>query len=451
MVGEWVNAHLSEVAMDTDRAFAMGPFGSNIRAENYQDSGVPVIRGTNLGQPGEPRFRSDEYVYLSEAKADELASSNAHPNDIVFVAQGTVGKVGIIPTDTDHRRFVLSQNLMKVTVNPDRADPLYVFYFFRSSLGQHEILSRVNPTGVPCISKPLSSLREFSIRLPRDIFTQRAIACVLGALDDKIEINRRMNRTLEAIARAIFKSWFVDFDPVRAKAEGRDSGLPKKFEDLFPDEFEESKHGEIPKGWKLWALPELITINPPRQLSKGAVAPYLDMAGMPTIGHAPDSWIEREFGSGMKFVNGDTLVARITPCLENGKTAFIDFLEDGEVGWGSTEYIVLRPREPIPPVFAYLQARSNEFRTFAIQQMTGSSGRQRVPSDSLSKYMFAAPTANSPIFATLGRIVNSFFDRVRSAMVQCRMLSGLRDALLPKLISGELQVADAERIVGRCV
>ena len=96
MEGDWIDARLSEIAIDEDRAFAMGPFGSNIRAENYQDSGVPVIRGTNLGKPGEPRFRPYEYAYISEAKADELSSSNAHPNDIAFVAQGTVGKVGII-------------------------------------------------------------------------------------------------------------------------------------------------------------------------------------------------------------------------------------------------------------------------------------------------------------------------------------------------------------------
>ena len=91
----------------------------------------------------------------------------------------------------------------------------------------------------------------------------------------------------------------------------------------------------------------MIEVNPPRILRKGDVAPYLDMANMPTQGHSPDKVIDRAFGSGMKFINGDTLVARITPCLENGKTAFVDFLKEGQVGWGSTEYIVLRPKPPI--------------------------------------------------------------------------------------------------------
>ena len=243
----------------------------------------------------------------------------------------------------------------------------------------------------------------------------------------------------------------MDFDPVRATAEGRDPGLPDHIAALFPSQFEESELGEIPRGWGLHALPHVLEINPSRQLSKGAVAPYLKMAGMPTQGHAPDSWIEREVGSGMKFRNGDTLVARITPCLENGKTAYVDFLKHGEVGWGSTEYIVLRPWEPIPSVFAYLLARSNEFRTFAVRQMTGSSGRQRVPAQSLVQYELVAPAVDSPVFTALGEAVNPLFERVRSAMQQCRTLAALRDTLLPKLISGELRVPDAERIVGRCV
>ena len=358
----------------------------------------------------------------------------------------------IIPTDTGHRRFVLSQNLMKVTVNPTRADPLYFFYFFRSPLGQHEILSRVNPTGVPCISKPLTSLREFSVRFPRDIVTQQAISCMLGALDDKIELNRRMNWTLEAMARTIFKSWFVDFDPVRARANGgQPPGLASHIAALFPGSFEDSELGKIPKGWKAFDLPDLIEINPTRRLAKGTKAAYLDMASMPTEGHCPESWIERDFGSGMRFMNGDTLVARITPCLENGKTAYVDFLKDNEIGWGSTEYIVLRPHEPIPAVFAYLLARSSDFRLFAIQRMTGSSGRQRVQADSLATYQLASPALDSKIFEAFEKAVNLYFMRIHFSMRETRILKDLRDALLPKLIAGDLRVPDAERIVERCV
>jgi type I restriction enzyme S subunit len=287
-----------------------------------------------------------------------------------------------------------------------------------------------------------------SIYYPKSLSEQQAIACILGALDDKIELNRRMNRTLEDIARAIFKSWFVDFDPVRAKAAGNQpKGLKPEIADLFPDSFEDSELGEIPKGWRIQSMPAVFEINPIRSLTKGTLAPYLDMASMPTQGPSPDSWVMREFGSGMKFINGDTLVARITPCLENGKTAYVDFLDDKKVGWGSTEYIVLRPKGSIPPVFAYLLARTDEFRSFAIQQMTGSSGRQRVPATSLEKYRIATPSINSPLFMYFGNLVLPMFERIKSAMLQARDLAALRDTLLPKLISGELPVPDAERFL----
>lgn len=298
-------------------------------------------------------------------------------------------------------------------------------------------LTQGNMNRIPVVAPPLKE--------------QHAIACVLGALDDKIELNRRRNRTLEAMARATFRSWFVDFDPVRAKAEGRaPAGMSKEIAKLFPAAFENTTLGTIPKDWRVCPLPEVFDVNPTRSLPKGTIAPYLDMANMPTQGPAPDAWVMREMGSGMKFINGDTLVARITPCLENGKTALVDFLPEEKVGWGSTEYIVLRPKGAIPPAFAYLLARGQDFRAFAIQQMTGSSGRQRVPADSLSKYNLVAPPSDSALFTHFGGIVTPMFEQITAGVAQSRTLAAMRDALLPKLISGELRVPDAERIVGRC-
>jgi hypothetical protein len=161
---------------------------------------------------------------------------------------------------------------------------------------------------------------------------------------------------------------------------------------------------------------------------------------MPTRGHTPDAVVDRPFGSGMRFMNGDTLVARITPCLENGKTAFVDFLEGGQVGWGSTEYIVLRPKLPLPSEFAYCLARSVHFRDFAIQSMTGSSGRQRVPAEALEHFLIA--TSPEPIARAFGRAVTPLFARASRAAEESRILAALRDALLPKLISGALPVPD---------
>ena len=205
-----------------------------------------------------------------------------------------------------------------------------------SPLQQRALAAYATGTTVAGISQ--KALRSVLITVPPSS-EQVVIGRVLGSLDAKIELNRRMNETLEAMARTLFKSWFVDFDPIRAKAESRDPGLPKPIADLFPARLIASELGETPEGWPVVTLPHVIDVNPTRPLPKGQVAPYLDMANMPTQGHTPDTVIDRPFGSGMRFVNGNTLIARITPCLEDRKTAFVDFLERWQIGWGSTEYL----------------------------------------------------------------------------------------------------------------
>ncbi len=295
-----------------------------------------------------------------------------------------------------------------------------------------------------------STSREDFYSLPVSVpplAEQRAIAHILGTLDDKIELNLRMNATLEEIAQALFKSWFVEFDPVRAKMERRDTGLPKDIAGQFPDRLVESELGAVPEGWPLSPLSELVTINPKRVLRKGVVAPYLDMANMPTRGHVPASVGDRPYGSGMRFSNGDTLVARITPCLENGKIAFVDFLGDGEVGWGSTEYIVLKPTTPIPDEFAYCLARSARFREFAVKNMSGTSGRQRVPATALSGFRIAVPPPG--VVTAFGRAARTLFATASASANQSRTLCVVRDTLLPRLVSGELRVRDAEEFAAR--
>ncbi len=319
-------------------------------------------------------------------------------------------------------------------------DPRFC-YFLLKSLD----LKRFNAgSGVPTLNR--NHIHPLPVRVP-PVPEQRRIAHILGTLDDKIELNRRMNATLEAMARALFRSWFVDFDPVRAKMDGRDTGLPREIADLFPDRLVDSEQGEIPEGWPLVPLPELIEVNPSRFLRRGEIAPYLDMANMPTRGHAPDSVVQRPFNSGMRFANGDALVARITPCLENGKTAYVDFLRGGETGWGSTEYIVMKSKPPLPGEFAYLLARSGRFREFAIQNMSGTSGRQRVPAAALAGFTIPAPPA--PVATAFGRTAQMFLRRARAAVDQCRVLANCRGALLPKLVSGELRVTGLEPARGR--
>jgi type I restriction enzyme S subunit len=246
-----------------------------------------------------------------------------------------------------------------------------------------------------------------------------------------------MNATLEAMARALFQSWFVDFDPVRAKLDGRTPvALDPASAVLFPEHLEDSPLGRIPKGWTAQPLPDAIEVNPRRTLKTGTIAPYLDMKNLPTRGHSAEEVIDREFSSGTKFQNGDTLLARITPCLENGKTGYIDFLEDDQVGWGSTEYIVLAPKRPLPPQFGYLLARSDALRTHAIQNMTGTSGRQRVPSECFNNFWLAVPPLD--IARRFDELTAPLMAKIKANSTESRILATLRDTLLPKLLSGQL-------------
>ena len=476
MAGEWQLAKIGDIA----ERVAMGPFGSSIKVETFVPSGVPVISGQHLR--GTKVDDKVGFNFVSESHAQRLRNANVQRGDVIFTHAGNIGQVAFVPESAQFERYVISQRQFYMRCNRDKILPEFVVAYFKTPKGQHSLLANTSQVGVPSIAQPVTYLRTIEIPLP-PLSEQRAIAHILGTLDDKIELNRRMSETLEAMARALFKAWFVDFEPVRAKAHlpsppgrrptevpkgrptevpkggdgGEGSAWPQHILDLFPDRLVDSELGAIPQGWEQVKLPDVIAVNPARPLRKDKVAPYLDMANMPTRGHTADDVIDRPFGSGMRFMNGDTLVARITPCLENGKTAYVDFLQDGQIGWGSTEYIVLRPKPPLPgkrpsalpEEFAYCLARSDGFREFAIQSMTGSSGRQRVPAESLSHYLLAAPSQQ--ISDHFGAIVRPLFARASIAAHESRTLATLRDTLLPKLISGGLRVQDAERFISEGV
>lgn len=420
--------------------YVRGPFGSALVRRELRTHGIPVYEQQHAIS-GIRTFR----FFIDEQKFKELSRFQVKPNDLIVSCSGTVGRISIIQPEDPVG--VISQALLILRPDTKRMLPKFLYYFLSTPEGQGALV-QASHGSVQVNIAPRAVVEQIEVPVP-SLSEQRAIVHILGTLDDKIELNRRMSETLEAMARALFKSWFVDFDPVRAKAEGRDPGLPPHIADLFPDSFEDSELGEIPRGWKVALLPTIIDVNPPRSLRKGEVAPYLDMANMPTRGHSPDVVSQRPFGSGARFMNGDTLVARITPCLENGKTAYVDFLLDGQIGWGSTEYIVLRPKAPLPTEYAYCLARSDAFRDFAIGSMTGSSGRQRVPVDALAHFLIPSPP--EPVARQFGSLIKPLFSRASAATQESRTLAALRDTLLPRLISGELRVKDAERCVAEVV
>lgn len=331
---------------------------------------------------------------------------------ILVSINGTLGNVGIY----NNENVCLGKSACYLNI-VENVDKQFVKYVLTSSLFQDYI--HIYATGTTIKNMGLKAMRDFTFKLPSPE-VQKQIADILSSLDDKIALNREMNKTLEAMAQTLFKSWFVDFEPFQ---EG---------------EFVESELGMIPKGWEVKPLPELIELNPRYSLKKGSEASYLDMANIPTDNARVNEVVIREFSSGSKFMNGDTLLARITPSLENGKTAFVDFLEEDEIGWGSTEFIVMRAKNPLPKEFTYFLARTDDFRNFAISNMSGTSGRQRVPNDCFEQYLMILPDVGT--CKKFGEFASSVIKKMQGNDLESKTLSTLRDTLLPKLLSGEIEV-----------
>jgi len=407
----------------------------------WTDSGYIVVRNQNIKSGrldlSAPSFTDAEHFAHRTRRAKPTSG------DIIFTREAPMGEVCMVPPGLE---CCVGQRQVLLRPNQKVVDGRYLLFALQSPQVQHEI-GWSEGTGSTVSNVRIPVLEALRIPTP-PLAIQRQVGAALGALDDRIELLRKTNATLESIAQALFKSWFIDFDPVRAKVEGREpEGMDAATAALFPAEFEESTLGMIPKGWRVGAVSDAVELNPPRSLGRGADARYLEMANAPTSGHRPTAQLGgRAFGSGCKFRNGDALLAKITPCLENGKSAFVDFLEDGEVGWGSTEFIVIRSRPVLPLYAAYLLARHQPFRQFAIQAMTGTSGRQRVELSRLAQFRLALPPTSSVALA-LEPSLKALQARIAANDEQSKSLAGLRDHLLPRLISGKLRLPEGQEQV----
>jgi len=410
MGGEWKTASVSQVASiyigGTPSRSVPEYWGGNIKWISAKD-----VTGCSS------RYIWETQESISELGLEKSAAKVLGKDTILITARGTVGAICMLAEP-----MAFNQTCYGL-VAKQNTDPAYLYYALKVSLraitaiSYGTVFNTITTTSFDTLEIPLPPLPE-----------QRAIAHILGTLDDKIELNRRMNQTLEAMAQALFKNWFVDFEPFR------DQGM------------QDSPLGKIPGGWKCVAVTEAIEVNPPRRLERGANAVYVDMSALPTASARILDIATRPYtGSGSRFANGDVLFARITPCLENGKTALVDFLSEGEIGWGSTEFIILGPKPPVGTGFIYCLTRHDDFRIHAIQAMTGTSGRQRVDTACFNYYWVAIPEAD--ILSRFEHQVKPWFQKMKANDDESRTLASIRDALLPKLLSGEIRVKDAEKFV----
>jgi type I restriction enzyme S subunit len=263
-------------------------------------------------------------------------------------------------------------------------------------------------------------------------------------LDDKIELNRRRNRTLEAMARAIFQSWFVDFDPVKAKAAGRTPpGLSPALAALFPDRFEDSPLGPIPAGWRVGNLGE-VAKNPRRGIGAEAIksgTPYIALEHMPRRSIALSDWTTADAIESNKFEfrRGEILFGKLRPYFHKVGIAPVD-------GVCSTDILVIVPKQPEWFGFCAEHFSSDAIIQHCDRTSTGTK-MPRTNWNDLARFVVAIPQRE--VAEAFTKQFKPIIDRIHQGIQESRTLAALRDALLPKLISGELRVPDAERIVGR--
>ena len=300
--------------------------------------------------------------------------------------------------------------------DPEKADARFVKYLFDAVL---KLQYRQFTQGAAQDNLSQAKLLALKFLVPDDVTEQTRIADFIATYDDLIENNSRRIQLLEESARLLYQEWFVQL--------------------RFPGHEQVKITDGIPEGWEPTLVPDVIDVNPRTPVEKGKEIWYVPMSSLSETAMTANraDFELRTKHTNVKFKKNDVLLARITPCLENGKTGYAYFLDEDEVACGSTEFIVLRGKR-LPSEFVYCLARSYPFRENAIKSMTGSSGRQRVQNSCFDKY--SVPLPPNSILEEFVQVVQSNFEQIRNLMTQNAKLAQARDLLLPKLMSGELTI-----------
>ena len=425
MAGEWQTLTIKDIA----EKVAMGPFGSSIKVETFVPEGIPIISGQHLH--GSRVDDAPGFNFISHEHAQRLANANVMRGDIVFTHAGNIGQAAYIPEASKFERYVISQRQFYMRCDRSKAIPEFITLYFRSPEGRHQLLANRSQVGVPSIAQPVTYLRTIEIPLP-PLAEQRAIAGVLGALDDKIEQNRQTAQALEGLARATFRAWFVDFEPVKAKATGADSfpTVPQHVFDSLPTRFVDSEIGLVPEGWEVKTICECISL---------------------TMGQSPPSEFYNESGEGLPFHQGVTdygfrfLTHRVY-CTTEGRIA-------------ESQDVLLSVRAPVGRInvadrrlvlgrgLAGLRHRSGR-QSFLLQQLCHAFAEEDAVGDGtiykavtkrfLEQMPLLTPSEQAQdAFENLARPLD---DLIAVCEVESRKLAETRDLLLPKLLSGQIRV-----------
>lgn len=381
--------------------------------------GVPVVRGEHLMPDGTISTNWDDYWFVAPEVSERYPKTVLALDDVVMSVRGTVGAFARV--GKEHVGAQISPNLIRLSPDPKVLVPRYLFYALRFPGIKEAILGGVASSAVPALKA--SDIKRTCILVP-PLADQQRIVEILGGIDDWIDLLKQETVTLEAIARAIFKSWFIDFDPVRAKAEdAKSQGLDAKATALFPIEFEQSKLGLIPKGWRVTTVEEVATVTSGKRPTFLTDKPSSD-ACIPIYGGAGlMAWTTSA------LTNGPIVITGRVGTL--GKVFFVD----GPC-WPSDNTLVIRSAEEIT-IFLYFYLKSVD-----LSQLNRGSTQPMITQTDVKKIVMVMPSAQ--VLFAFRNLVAPIFAKIRQNTIQASTLSSLRDTLLPRLISGKLRVPEAE-------
>lgn len=391
--------------------------GFAFKGEHFTDSGdYIVLTPGNFRNEGGLKLKGDREKFYAIRPPDEFVLSEGDLLIVMTDLVGTAPMLGgslIIP---EGNKYLHNQRLGLVRlVDQEHIRKQFLHYLLNTPAYRGQI--RGSASGATVRHTAPERIYRASVAIP-PLAVQDAIVSKISAYDKMIENNRRRITLLENAARMIYGDWFLRLQ--------------------FPGhEHTEQKNG-VPDGWKVEFLPNAIEFNPREKLASDNIT-FVPMNALSESGMTVDEarFEKRDLGTTVKFRNGDTLLARITPCLENGKTAFVGFLNDNEVASGSTELIVMRGVQ-VGSCYTYCLARSEEFRGKAIASMTGSSGRQRVQVSSFAEFPIAVPPAH--LVEEFEGLVRPHFDQIWRLVKMNAKLHHARGLLLPRLMAGEIIV-----------
>lgn len=399
-------------------------------------AGIPLITAKVI--KGGRIETSSEFI-AADAYEEWMRRGIPEAGDVVITTEAPLGEVAQLPKG----KVALAQRVITLRGKKGLVDNTFLKYLLLSRPFQEDLEARA--TGTTVVGIKQSVLRKIDLAFP-SFLDQKAIAHILGTLDDKIELNRKTNETLEAMAKALFKSWFVDFDPVRAKAEGRPTGLPAEISDLFPDSFEDSELGEIPSGWCVTEIDQIINLQKDSVDPSSAPDEVFDHYSIPAFDAG--KYPAKELGSSIKsqkfFVSGgDLLVSKLNPSTPR---VWIPFASSSRRAICSTEFLVCRASNDAGRTYVYCLASSD----CVVEAMTGLAGgtsnsHQRIrPGDFLA---LSCCIGTEMVRSAFSDVVEPLLSKSLALRAESRSLSTTRDALLPKLISGEIRIPDAEKML----